>query len=362
MFCSSDMGYEEVDKTGSYFNQFETEVVAKLIQLLLAQGVSPYHIGVIALYNAQVAKITECLQKDNPSIPTTKKRKPRKKIKKKPKKIKKKHSSDEDIVDTEEEDRIKNPFILDEAEGDTEEEVVDEEEDSNIDTIARLDVRAIQISSVDAFQGAEKEVIIVTCSRTTNLGFIASTKRLNVAITRAKRHLFIVGKHEILRGDVTWREVITNAELIPGGCKTGSQILSISSFDELAALPDVRSAPIKQYTTIMKITPKDEITPEEIEEFLDFEYVNDTSASSIPSESSNNIEEVMDNLTEQELNLMEEKIYNNDEVVTKISKRKIEDEPSDETQINDEALAKVLNINVDNNEAISSETISLKKN
>ncbi len=45
----------------------------------------------------------------------------------------------------------------------------------------------LQVSTVDAFQGSEKEVIIVTCVRTTRLGFIDSPKRLNVTLTRARR-------------------------------------------------------------------------------------------------------------------------------------------------------------------------------
>jgi superfamily I DNA and/or RNA helicase len=50
-----------------------------------------------------------------------------------------------------------------------------------------------QVSTVDAFQGSEKEVIIVTCVRTTRLGFIDSPKRLNVTLTRAKRYGLVIG-------------------------------------------------------------------------------------------------------------------------------------------------------------------------
>lgn len=52
----------------------------------------------------------------------------------------------------------------------------------------KLVAKDIQVSTVDAFQGSEKEVIIVTCVRTTRLGFIDSPKRLNVTLTRAKRY------------------------------------------------------------------------------------------------------------------------------------------------------------------------------
>jgi hypothetical protein len=44
-----------------------------------------------------------------------------------------------------------------------------------------------EVSTVDACQGSEKEIIILACSRTTGLGFSVSPKRINVALTRAKR-------------------------------------------------------------------------------------------------------------------------------------------------------------------------------
>jgi hypothetical protein len=47
---------------------------------------------------------------------------------------------------------------------------------------------------VDAFQGGEKELIILSCVRTSAGGFFDSPKRMNVALTRAKCHLIIVGR------------------------------------------------------------------------------------------------------------------------------------------------------------------------
>ena len=62
-----------------------------------------------------------------------------------------------------------------------------------------LSLKQCTVSTVDAFQGAERDVIIVTTSRSVHSsGFIDSPLRLNVALTRAKHHLFVVGCLKVL--------------------------------------------------------------------------------------------------------------------------------------------------------------------
>ncbi|XP_069834598.1 5'-3' DNA helicase ZGRF1 isoform X5 [Dendropsophus ebraccatus] len=73
-------------------------------------------------------------------------------------------------------------------------------------------MKAIQVSTVDAFQGAEKEIIILSCVRTRQVGFIDSEKRMNVALTRGKRHLLIVGSLACLRKNKLWEQVIHHCE------------------------------------------------------------------------------------------------------------------------------------------------------
>ncbi|XP_004426625.1 PREDICTED: protein ZGRF1 [Ceratotherium simum simum] len=84
-------------------------------------------------------------------------------------------------------------------------------------------VKAVQVSTVDAFQGAEKEIIILSCVRTRQVGFIDSEKRMNVALTRGSRHLLIVGNLACLRKNRLWGRVIQHCEGREDGLQHASQ-------------------------------------------------------------------------------------------------------------------------------------------
>lgn len=60
----------------------------------------------------------------------------------------------------------------------------------------RLDLPALEIDTVDGFQGREKEVVLLTMVRSNDrgeIGFLADTRRTNVAMTRARRKLIVIG-------------------------------------------------------------------------------------------------------------------------------------------------------------------------
>ena len=54
----------------------------------------------------------------------------------------------------------------------------------------------VEIGTVDGFQGREKEAIIISLVRSnekSDIGFLADTRRMNVALTRARRKLLLIG-------------------------------------------------------------------------------------------------------------------------------------------------------------------------
>ncbi|XP_010708286.1 protein ZGRF1 isoform X2 [Meleagris gallopavo] len=84
-------------------------------------------------------------------------------------------------------------------------------------------VKAVQVSTVDAFQGAEKEIIVLSCVRTRQTGFTDSEKRMNVALTRAKRHLLIVGNLACLSKNRLYERVINHCKGRENGLQHVSQ-------------------------------------------------------------------------------------------------------------------------------------------
>jgi DNA polymerase alpha-associated DNA helicase A len=62
--------------------------------------------------------------------------------------------------------------------------------------ITQDEYRGLEISTVDGFQGREKEIIILSLVRSNQknqVGFLSDKRRLNVAITRPRRMLIVIG-------------------------------------------------------------------------------------------------------------------------------------------------------------------------
>eukprot|EP00667_Euglena_gracilis_P004880 EG_transcript_4909 len=66
------------------------------------------------------------------------------------------------------------------------------------------EMSSVEVSTVDGFQGREKEAIVLSMVRSNtegNVGFLMDERRLNVAVTRARRHVAMIGDSATMASD-----------------------------------------------------------------------------------------------------------------------------------------------------------------
>lgn len=152
---SGEDGGAELAARRSIENPKAAEFVAGEVRRLLGRGIKPGDIAVISPYSAQVQRLRDLLR-----------------------------GGDEERVDK---------SAVDAVDGAAEE---------------------VDVGSVDGFQGQEREVIVVDLVRSNNdanIGFLADTRRMNVALTRAKRLLIVVGDSATLGEHPYYRAFIDAA-------------------------------------------------------------------------------------------------------------------------------------------------------
>lgn len=157
---------KKADKGFTYVNPFEVAYVQLVLRTLIQdKKINPSRIGVITSYAGQRDVISSNLLQDRIINPDAEKLK-----------------QEVDLVNQ----RVRS------AKGAT------------INFVA-----GIMIATVDAFQGREKDIIVMSCVRSNvdgSIGFLKDERRLNVSLTRAKYSMILIGDVECLkrRGKV-WR-------------------------------------------------------------------------------------------------------------------------------------------------------------
>ncbi|XP_015178042.1 PREDICTED: putative helicase mov-10-B.1 [Polistes dominula] len=85
-----------------------------------------------------------------------------------------------------------------------------------IERLKKRKMNSITVGSVEEFQGSEKEIIILTTVRSRvfnhdgiqNIGFLSEERRFNVALTRAKCLLIIIGNPTVLETNKHWKVLL----------------------------------------------------------------------------------------------------------------------------------------------------------
>lgn len=73
--------------------------------------------------------------------------------------------------------------------------------------------KAVEVNTVDAFQGRESNIVIFSCVRAagSGIGFLADVRRMNVALTRSKFFLFVIARCESIIVNPYWKELVHHA-------------------------------------------------------------------------------------------------------------------------------------------------------
>ena len=79
----------------------------------------------------------------------------------------------------------------------------------------QLRIDGLEIDTVDGFQGREKEAVIISLVRSNTkgeIGFLGDTRRMNVALTRARRKLIVIGDSATIGGHDFYQRLLAYFE------------------------------------------------------------------------------------------------------------------------------------------------------
>lgn len=136
----------------------------------------------------------------------------------------------------------------------------------------------IDFNTVDGFQGQEKEIIIMSCvraSETGNVGFLSDVRRMNVALTRARTSLWILGNAESLLRNKVWKLLLEDArrrdcvtDAAPGFLRrlAGKTVSKTTTNDEKAPAPTPKIESLKTEVEEVPIPTDENAKPKETPE------------------------------------------------------------------------------------------------
>ena len=86
----------------------------------------------------------------------------------------------------------------------------------------------LEVDTVDGFQGREKEAVVMCTVRSNSIGevgFLSDARRMNVALTRARRKLIVIGDSATLGADPFFAELLEWFESV-GGYRTVWELMN----------------------------------------------------------------------------------------------------------------------------------------
>lgn len=99
--------------------------------------------------------------------------------------------------------------------------------EETVQTDERLDGLDLTINTIDGFQGQERDVVYISLVRSNAkavIGFLNDYRRMNVAMTRAKKKLVVVGDSATIGGDPFYDDFLAYCEEV-GGYRTAWEFM-----------------------------------------------------------------------------------------------------------------------------------------
>ncbi|KAH9887903.1 hypothetical protein C8Q73DRAFT_808008 [Cubamyces lactineus] len=165
------------DDSVSKYNMFEVEMIRDLVMYFLRQGTysGPGDIAVLCAYLGQLQKVRAALRD------------------------------------------LKIAVAVDERDA---EELARQGLEEDVEFAEVVVAKHVRLGTVDIFQGQEAKIVIVSLVRNSgqcdtgsaSIGFLKSSNRINVALSRAKHGLYILGNAANLRTNPTWSTILDEME------------------------------------------------------------------------------------------------------------------------------------------------------
>uniref|UniRef100_A0A7R9UH85 RNA helicase n=1 Tax=Pinguiococcus pyrenoidosus TaxID=172671 RepID=A0A7R9UH85_9STRA len=173
----ADDGRSPQRSKGSIENPMEAEEAVKIVVDWIKRGYAGEAIGIISPYNAQVRRIRDLLKKKAFGVDKEIRRGQR-------------------LGETEDQ-RSQSQH------GDEGEEKLKDLRNERL----RTELFQVEVNTVDGFQGREKPLVVFSSVRSNSgsrVGFLSDWRRLNVALTRPREGLVVLGDPRTLKSDATW--------------------------------------------------------------------------------------------------------------------------------------------------------------
>ncbi|KAF2671812.1 hypothetical protein BT63DRAFT_180528 [Microthyrium microscopicum] len=172
-------GGADDEQTTTHWNEHEIDMTVALVSHLIKQGTySSENLAVLTPYLGQLQRLRERMQSQFEIV----------------------------VSDRDEEDLVQKGLEI----------TTSDSEEIPVSTTAKISMaKAIRLATVDNFQGEEAQVVVISLVRSNRegkVGFLRTSNRINVLLSRAKHGMYIIGNATTARTVPFWDQTLRTLE------------------------------------------------------------------------------------------------------------------------------------------------------